>query len=87
LDKYTDTTIYFLTWGATDGLRAKENDIFQILDNRITIGYYTSFSHVEQNPMEYLPYTFHPDRVESQFPFWIQVRLVLEMALQTGQAR
>ncbi len=69
LDKYTDTTIYFLTWGASNGLRAQINSTFQstVTD---TINYFTSFSHLEENPMDALFYTFHDDLVESQFPFW-----------------
>ncbi len=69
LDKYTDTTIYFLTWGTTDGQRAKENNIFQssVTDS---LDYFTSTIHVEDNPRDALHYTFHSDLVESQFPFW-----------------
>lgn len=69
LDKYTDTTIYFLTWGNNNGLRAREKNTFypSLTD---TISYYTSFQHQEQNPMDALFYTFHNDLVESQFPFW-----------------
>jgi hypothetical protein len=69
LDKYTDTTIYFLTWGTAEGLRAKENNLFQssAID---TLTYFTSTTHIEQNPMDILFNTFHSDLVESQFPFW-----------------
>lgn len=69
LDKYTDTTIYFLTWNISDGQRTKVNDFFQplVMD---TINYFTNVIHIEQNPMDVLFYTFHPDLVESQFPLW-----------------
>lgn len=69
LDKYTDTTIYFLTWGTTNGLRAQEKNIFypSLTD---TVSYYTSFTHQEQNPMDALFYTFHENDVENHFPFW-----------------
>lgn len=69
LNKYTDTTIYFLTWGTTSGLRASVNNSFQssVTD---TITYYTSFTHLEEHQMDALMYTFHNDLVESQFPFW-----------------
>lgn len=69
LDKYTDTTFYFLTWGSTDGIRAKEITVYQpsVLDS---LTYYTQFIHSEKNEMDALFYTFHNDLVESQFPFW-----------------
>lgn len=69
LDKYTDTTIYFLTWGVNNGLRAAEVNVFQpsVSD---TLTHFTSFTHLEENPMDALFYTFHNDLVESQFPFW-----------------
>lgn len=69
LDKYTDTTIYFLTWGISYGLRAQENDIYQ-LSITDTFDYYTSFIHLENDITDALLYTFHNDLVESQFPFW-----------------
>ena len=69
LDKYTDTTIYFLTWGTSNGLRAKENNIFQPSATD-SLTYFTSVNHYESNPMDVLFYTFHNDLVESQFPFW-----------------
>ena len=69
LDKYTDTTIYFLTWGIQNGKRAEEINVFQpaVTDS---LTYFTSFTHLEENPMDALFYTFHSDLVESQFPFW-----------------
>lgn len=69
LDKYTDTTIYFLTWGTQDGIRANNKNVFQ-LSATDTVTYYTKFIHQEQNIMDALFYTFHNDLVESQFPFW-----------------
>lgn len=69
LDKYTDTTIYFLTWNIQNGKRAKSIDTF-IPSVTDSLTYYTSFAHFEENIMDALFYTFHNDLVESQFPFW-----------------
>lgn len=69
LDKYTDTTVYFLTWNIQNGKRAKSIDTFvSSLTDSLT--HYTSFAHFEENIMDALFYTFHNDLVESQFPFW-----------------
>lgn len=69
LDKYTDTTMYFLTWNTTNGLRASVSNMYQpsVTDS---IDYFTSITHYEENSMDALFYTFHSDIVESQFPFW-----------------
>ena len=69
LDKYTDTTMYFLTWGIQNGKRAEEINTFQpsVTDS---LTYYTSFTHSEDNPMDALFYTFSSDLVADQFPFW-----------------
>ncbi|OGU61102.1 MAG: hypothetical protein A2315_02935 [Ignavibacteria bacterium RIFOXYB2_FULL_35_12] len=69
LDKYTDTTFYFLTWGTAEGQRAKEKIFFHSAVNDSQT-YFTNFVHIEQNPRDALHYTFHSDLVESQFPFW-----------------
>lgn len=69
LDKYTDTTIYFLTWGITNGKRAETINSF-LSSAADTLAYYTNFIHLEENIMDALFYTFHNDLVESQFPFW-----------------
>lgn len=69
LDKYTDTTIYFLTWNTQNGLRAKSNNTF-ITSLSDTLTHFTQFMHYEENIMDALFYTFHNDLVESQFPYW-----------------
>ena len=74
LDKYTDTTIYFLSLGNAEGIRAEENNVFQpsVTDS---LDYFTEFMHIEQNPMDALFYTFHNDPVESNFLTGIQERV------------
>lgn len=69
LDKYTDTTIYFLRWGSFEGQRISEKNIFQpsILDS---LDHFTFLAHLEEEPSDVMFYTFHNDLVESQFPFW-----------------
>lgn len=69
LNKYSDTTIYFLTWNTLNGLRTEEINIYNsaVTDS---INYYTFFNHLEENPFDVLFYTFHDDLVTSQLPFW-----------------
>jgi len=66
LNRYTDTTIYFLTWGSTNGKRAYNvsGSPAGITD---TLKYYSSLIHYEQNlTLQYLDY----DDVASQTPNW-----------------
>jgi hypothetical protein len=66
LNRYTDTTIYFLTWGSTNGKRAYtvSGSPSGISD---TLKYYTSVNHYEQNiSLQYL----NDDEVANQTPNW-----------------
>ncbi len=64
LNKYTDSTIYFLTWGNTNGKRVSVNNNF-ITGLTDTLNYYNHFEHVEENLM-YQPVSL--DVVNNQDP-------------------
>jgi Peptidase family C25/Interleukin-like EMT inducer/CARDB len=67
IDRYSDTTIYWLTWDGTDGLRPDtSNQIMQGIQD--TLRYYTNISHYEQN--NFLDY-FTSTVVEWQNPKWL----------------
>lgn len=68
LDKYTDTTYYFLTWGNGTGKRMQEQDNFSDQAGD-TLNYYTYFSHVEENTM-YQPGSAQV--VRNQYPDWLE---------------
>ena len=67
LNRYTDTTFYFLTWGATNGKRAYSisTPASGISD---TLNYFSSVIHQEPNLM--LQYLNANDQVASQTPNW-----------------
>jgi hypothetical protein len=47
LNRYTDTSYYWLTWGSERGLRISPND--SALQSHDTLRWYTHFEHIEQN--------------------------------------
>ena len=67
IDKYSDTTIYWLTWGGDNGLRI-DTSSFNSTGISDTLNYYTSISHFEQN--NYLDYSTR-NIVDWQNPEWI----------------
>jgi hypothetical protein len=67
IDRYSDTTIYWLTWDGSFGLRPDtSNQIVQGIQD--TLNYYKNISHYEQN--NFLDY-FTPSVVEWQNPAWL----------------
>src|ERR1035437_6928693 len=67
LNRYTDTTFYFLTWGNTNGKRAYSVSTMAsgISD---TLNYFSSVNHQESNVM--LQYLNSTDEVANQTPNW-----------------
>ena len=67
IDRYSDTTIYWLTWDGDTGLRVDtlSNNLPGIQD---TVSYYTNISHFEQN--NFLDY-FTSSQVAWENPEWI----------------
>ncbi|MCZ6703054.1 MAG: C25 family cysteine peptidase, partial [Ignavibacteria bacterium] len=68
IDRYTDTTIYWLTWGNDIGNRI-DTLSYNGISIQDTIDYYTEISHYEQN--NFFDY-FTRNLVEWQNPEWIQ---------------
>ncbi len=67
IDRYSDTTIYWLTWGIQNGARVDTSNQL-ITGIQDTINYYTNISHYEQN--NFLDF-FTRTLVEWQNPEWI----------------
>ena len=68
LNKYTDTSYLFLTWGRKTGQRVKHISSY-INDLTDTLNYYQFFNHYEQNEI-FQP--FYDDQTENQEPFWLR---------------
>ena len=49
MDRFTDTTIYFLTWGYQAGIRAAAVDAAPVAGITDTLNYYNELIHFEQN--------------------------------------
>ncbi len=68
IDRYTDTTIYWLTWGGNQGSRI-DTSSFAGTSFQDTIKYYTEISHYENS--RFLDY-FVKNLVDWQNPEWIR---------------
>ena len=68
LNRYTDTTFYFLTWGFEDGLRAPIQNSFTagLTD---TLDYYNYFEHTESNK---ILFSADVDEFRNQTPGWLK---------------
>lgn len=67
IDRYSDTTIYWLTWNGSNGLRVDTSN-YIVPGISDTITYYTHIAHYEQN--NFLDY-FTPTVVSWQNPEWL----------------
>ena len=67
IDRYSDTTIYWLTWNVDNGVRI-DTTSYNFLGIQDTVSYYTNISHYEQN--NFLDY-FTNSVVTWQNPEWI----------------
>lgn len=68
LNRYSDTTFYFLTWNKQNGLRIPvQTDYVNGLSD--SLKYYRYFEHVENNILFQNCYT---DEVENQTPGWLR---------------
>ena len=68
LDRYSDTTFYFLTWGLQDGARIQSQNSFASgLTDSLT--YYNYVEHIESNR---LFQNFYTDEVNNQTPGWFR---------------
>ena len=68
LNRYSDTTFYFLTWGLQDGKRIP---VQNVLNSGVTdsLTYYKNIEHIESNRLYQNCYT---DEVENQTPGWLR---------------
>ncbi len=67
LDRYTDTTIYWLTWGSGFGQRVKVNDSYNSVED--TLKYYNEKIHLESNAW----FDFSSaDLIRREKPFWTE---------------
>lgn len=70
LNRYTDTSIYFLTWGNQNGIRSSIDSTF-ITSISDTLKYCTQLLHNEKNIMVQ---NLYDDEVENQSPGWMRNR-------------
>lgn len=68
LDRYSDTTFYFLTWGLQDGARIQSQSSFTsgLTDS---LDYFNYMEHIESNR---LFQNFYTDEVNNQTPGWFR---------------
>jgi hypothetical protein len=68
LNRYTDTTFYFLTWGGTTNVKRAYSISTEAIGISDTLSYFTSVIHQEPNTM--LQYLNINDEVANQTPNW-----------------
>lgn len=81
LDRYSDTTVYWLTWDGPDGQRVSVFDGNNNLAPSDTLIYYNSLKHIENN------YWFDfsmADQVRRESPFWYENKTWHEGNLAVG---
>ncbi len=80
LDRYSDTTIYWLTWGGSKGLRVGEQP-FQNYAKSDTLESYTQLDHYESNNFLDNP---QDDLVDQQNPDWNKNKTWISGQLNVG---
>ncbi len=81
LDRYSDTSIYWLTWGGPDGLRVNLSGKNEALIPTDTLKYYNEIFHYEVNNW----YDFSmQDAVRREYPFWYENKTWVENQLGVG---
>lgn len=69
LDRYSDTTIYWLNWGGTLGQRVSVYSGTENLTSADTLLYYNSLVHIEKN--NWFDFSM-ADQVRRESPFWYE---------------
>ncbi|MDP3148715.1 MAG: C25 family cysteine peptidase [Ignavibacteria bacterium] len=69
LDRFSDTTIYWLTWGGMDGLRVKVSDNGNLISAQDTLKYYHEVIHYEKN--NWFDFSM-ADQVRREMPNWYE---------------
>ncbi|MCX7876364.1 MAG: C25 family cysteine peptidase [Melioribacteraceae bacterium] len=66
MNRFTDTTYFFLTWGKNNGLRIPKSN--SVLISNDTINYYKSFNHIEDNQVLFFA---NNDELQNQMPNYL----------------
>lgn len=68
LNRYSDTTFYFLTWGVQDGIRIKSQNSFAagLTDS---LNYYNYLEHTEDSRVYF---SANVDEINNQMPGWLK---------------
>jgi hypothetical protein len=80
LDRYGDTTIYWLTWGGSDGLRVDTSGGAGIFSTD-TLNYYNEIIHNEND--RYFDFSM-ADLVRRENPFWYENKTWVDAQLGVG---
>ncbi|MCF6297705.1 MAG: C25 family cysteine peptidase [Flavobacteriaceae bacterium] len=80
LGRYTDTTIYWLTWDGIDGERVEISDGNEVSSND-TLDYYSHVEHYEKN--NWFDFST-PSLVRRELPFWIENKTWIDGGLGVG---
>ncbi|MEE9430051.1 MAG: C25 family cysteine peptidase, partial [Melioribacteraceae bacterium] len=79
LGRYTDTTVYWLTWGSGNGQRVKVNSSFD--SSADTLDYYGEVIHTEKNAW----FDFSASsQVRREHPFWFEYKTWHEGNINVG---
>ncbi len=81
LDHYSDTTIYWLTWGGGNGLRVPIGDNGYTTEVFDTLEYYDEIIHYEKN--NWFDFSM-ADQVRREMPFWFENKTWHEGNLGVG---
>ena len=81
LGRYTDTTVYWLTWGGDFGERVKVSDGDEGLMISDTLKYYNEIIHIEKNHW----FDFSMDNlIRRENPYWFENKTWIDRGLGVG---
>ncbi|RJP67026.1 MAG: T9SS C-terminal target domain-containing protein [Ignavibacteriales bacterium] len=81
LDRYSDTTIYWLTWGGGNGLRVQIGDNEYTTEVSDTLEFYDEIIHYEKN--NWFDFSM-ADQVRREMPYWFENKTWHEGNLGVG---
>lgn len=81
LDQYSDTTVYWLTWGTEDGLRVENSINASTTSSVDTLKYYHELIHYERN--NWFDFSM-ADQVRRELPFWYENKTWVDGQLGVG---
>ncbi len=80
LGRYTDTTVYWLTWNGLNGKRVSVSSGNESVSND-TLNYYSQINHYEKNNWFDFAY---PSLVDKEMPYWNENQTWFEGTLRVG---